>query len=184
MINREVEYNELIQPLEDQMIRTIWRIVRDADDADDAMQEALTTMWRRFERISHHPNPRALILRICINSACDVLRRKQRVKRVEEDDQLYDDLRDAIKRPALTPRQALESEDLELEIMTAIEHLSPQQSVAVRLRLVERFDYSDIADVLDCSEATARTHVARGRHRLQEVLAHLAPKPFPKAAEA
>ncbi len=184
MTDREADYNALVQPLEDQMIRTIWRIARDADDAEDAMQEALMTMWRRFDRISAHPNPRALILRICINSACDVLRKKQRVRRTEEDDQLYDDLRDAIKRPCLTPRQALESADLEFEIMAAIEELSPQQSAAVRMRLVERFEYTDIAAALDCTEATARTHVARGRHRLQEVLAHLAPRPFPKAAKA
>ena len=141
-------------------------------------------MWRRFDRISIHPNPRALILRICINAACDVLRKKQRVKRTEEDDRLYNDLRDAIRHPPLTPRERLESEDLEGEIVQAIDQLSPQQSVAVRMRLVERFEYSDIAEALDCSEATARTHVARGRHRLQEALAHLAPRPFPKAAEA
>ena len=32
--------------------------------------------WKRWQRIRRHLNPRALVLRICINSACDVLRRR------------------------------------------------------------------------------------------------------------
>lgn len=182
--NREADYQSLVKPLEDQMIRTIWRIVHDPDDAEDAMQEALATMWRRFDRIGRHPNPRALILRICINAACDVLRRKQRIRKVEERDENFDEVREGVAHPSRTAREMLENEDLESQIRAAIDMLSPQQSVAVRMRLVERFDYGDIAEVLACSEATARTHVARGRHRLQEVLAHLAPKTFPKAVEA
>ena len=45
-------YQRIIQPLEEQMIRSIWRIVRNADDADDVLQDALAVIWKRLDRIS------------------------------------------------------------------------------------------------------------------------------------
>lgn len=176
----EAEYERLIRPLEDQMIRTIWRIVHDPDDADDAMQEALATMWRRLDRIREHNNPRALILRICINSACDVLRRKARQTRCEKIDEYKEELR----TPGTTVVDALADEDTNAEIIKAIGQLSPQQSEAVLRRLVREESYTEIARALECSEATARTHVARGRTRLRDLLAHLAPSVHARFEEA
>ena len=81
--NDPAGYDDLIAPIEDRMIRSVWRIVRDADDADDAFQAALEKIWRRLETIRRHPNPRALILRICVNAAYDLLRKKARLRRRE-----------------------------------------------------------------------------------------------------
>ena len=77
------DYERLIKPIEDRMIQTAWRITRDPDEADEAFQKALLVIWKRFGRISKHPNPHALILRICANSACDVLRQSAGRRRRE-----------------------------------------------------------------------------------------------------
>ena len=71
-------YDALIGPIQDQMLRSIWRIARVAEDAEDALQEALIVIWKRRARIERHPNPQAFILRICVNCACDVLRARLR----------------------------------------------------------------------------------------------------------
>ena len=44
------------------MIRSVWRITRNAQDAEDAMQNALVAICNRGHRISEHSNPQALIL--------------------------------------------------------------------------------------------------------------------------
>ena len=41
---------------------------------------------------------------------------------------------------------------------------------AVLLRLVDETPYQAIGDILNCSEATARSHVSKGRLRLREIL--------------
>ena len=41
-------------------------------------QDALLTVWKRWDSIVTHPNPHALILHICLNAAHDVLRCKVR----------------------------------------------------------------------------------------------------------
>jgi DNA-directed RNA polymerase specialized sigma24 family protein len=42
-----LSFDALVRPIEDQMLRSIWRITRAAEDAEDALQEALTVIWRR-----------------------------------------------------------------------------------------------------------------------------------------
>jgi DNA-directed RNA polymerase specialized sigma24 family protein len=78
MDQRQLAYERLIAPIEAHMMRTIWGIVRDPDEAQDALQDALAVIWRRWDRLQTHPNPEALVLRMCINAAYDALRRKHR----------------------------------------------------------------------------------------------------------
>jgi len=55
------DYDRFIHPIEDRIIRCIWRIVRDEHDAEDALQDVLTQIWNRRKRVFKHPNPTALL---------------------------------------------------------------------------------------------------------------------------
>lgn len=172
MSGNQGDYETLIQPIEDRMIRTVWRIVRDPDDADDAFQDALATVWKRLGRIRRHPNPHALILRICVNSAYDLLRRKARRLKREAVDAVAEEAADPT--PSAADRMSRQEE--QAEILEGIGRLPRKQGEAVLMRFVEELPYSDIAQALGCREVTVRTHVARARSRLSRELAHLAPR--------
>ena len=165
------DYERLISPIEDKMIRSVWRIVRDPDDADDAFQEALVTIWKRLDRISHHPNPHALILRICVNEANSVFRRKIRRRQHEELKAIKTEIADSTPSAA----ERLSAEEQRNEIVRAIGRLPRKQAEAALMRFVQELSYRDIAQALGCSEATVRTHIRRARTRLEQLLFHLAP---------
>jgi len=153
------EYEDLIGPIEDQMIRSVWRIARDADDADDAFQQALETIWKRLERIRRHPNPRALILRICANAAYDVLRKRARRVRREVSNAIPDELPDT--SPSAADRIA--AQENHSEILSAISRLPRSQAQAVLMRFVQELPYCEIAQALGCKEVTVRRHIANAR---------------------
>ena len=44
-------YDELIRPIEQQMIRIVGRVVRDNDEAEDVFQEILAVIWARLDQI-------------------------------------------------------------------------------------------------------------------------------------
>ena len=48
------------------------------------MQDALVIALKRWDRISAHPNPQSLVLKICIDAAYDITRRRARRGRVVE----------------------------------------------------------------------------------------------------
>lgn len=67
----------VIAPIKDRMFATVWRILRHPQDAEDALQNALVTIWRRRTQVESHPAPHALILRICADAAIDQFRRRR-----------------------------------------------------------------------------------------------------------
>jgi len=168
----------MVRPVEDRMIRTIGRLVRDPDEAEDAMQEALARIWRNRRNVSRHPNPQALVLRICASAAYDALRRRSRYEKRVGAGPLPAGAADAT--PPVSAR--LEAEEDRVEVMKAIGSLPRNQAAAILLRLVHGLPYEEVAQALGCREATARKHVSRGRLRLQELLAHLDPFPARESA--
>jgi RNA polymerase sigma-70 factor (ECF subfamily) len=153
------------------MMRSIWRIVRRPDLAEDTLQDVLAVLWKKLEKVRRHPNPQALVLKICLNASYDTLRRHKRALRYEEISTLK-------KPPCSTGRGAadiLHARETEIQVLQSIARLPRKQALAVFMRLVQEEPFEAIAAALGCSEITVRFHVSKGRARLREWLAHLRP---------
>jgi RNA polymerase sigma factor (sigma-70 family) len=168
---REFDYDVLVKPLEPRMMRTIWRIVREKEAAEDALQDALAIIWRKRAAVARHPNPQALILKISVSAAIDAVRKSRRRRRHETPglpDERFDDAAPPVTRGA-------EDRDLREVILEVISRLPMRQATAVMLRIVEEESYEEIARAMDCSESTVRVHVLRGRAALAQKLARERP---------
>ncbi len=66
-------------------------------------------------------------------------------------------------------------ESVRMAFLVVLDELSPEQRLAVVLHDVIGLDFAGIAEVIGCSESTARQHASRGRRRLAE--ADPAPRP-------
>lgn len=170
-------YGRFIDPLEDRMIRSVWRITRDAQDAEDALQSALVVIWKRRHRIIRHAVPSALILKICADAACSVARRRARERNRAAPTNSEDEIVDL----SHSPWKEVASQELGEEIVAAIRRLSQRQVVAITLRVFEVLPYEQIAAAMGCTEATARKHVERARRTLQVVLADHDPSRFTRS---
>lgn len=159
---REFDYDTLVRPMESRMMRSIWRIVRQKEEAEDALQDALTVIWKKRDTVARHPNPQALILRISIAAAYDAVRKSRR-RFSHESPGLPDQSAD-VQAPPVTR----ESEDRSLRaaILEAIGRLPKRQATAALLHIVEEQPYEEIARGMGCSETTVRVHVMRARAAL------------------
>jgi RNA polymerase sigma-70 factor (ECF subfamily) len=171
MENREFDYDGLVRPMESRMMRSIWRIVRQKEEAEDALQDALAVIWKKRDMVARHPNPQALILRISVAAAYDAVRKCRR--RLSHEipglpEQAADD-----SAPPVT--KGSEDRSLRAAILEAIGRLPKRQATAVLLHLVEEQSYEEIARGMDCSETTVRVHVMRARANLARRLARHRP---------
>lgn len=160
---------QMIGPIEDRMLATVWRVLRHPQDAEDALQTAMATVWQEWRRIEAHPNPGALILKICADAAIDHCRRRQRRRERQGVDALANTLPATRSDPS---RNAIACEAVD-DLMAAIARLPANQATAIVMRFVQSESYESIAAALGCGNATARKHVARGRERLARLLRHL-----------
>ena len=150
------------------MMRSIWRIVRQKEAAEDALQDALAVIWKKRDAVARHPNPQALILRISIDAAYDAIRRNRR--RLRHEIQGLPD--DAADTGASTVEQVSEDRAMRAAVLEAIGGLPRRQATAILMRVVEDKPYEEIARGRGCSETTARIHAMRGRAALTRLLAH------------
>lgn len=164
-------YDTYLAPMETRMLRAVWRVVRDPERSRDALQDALAIVWRKRDRIRAHPNSEALILRICLDAALDMLRKARRSSRHLEP---APGPLPELPTPA-GPAEVAQERELRDQVSEAVARLPGKQALAVLMRVVQEEDYPAIAAALGCAEATARVHVNRGRARLERLLAHLAP---------
>ena len=171
MNDRQREYERLIAPIDDRMIRAVWRVSRDPNDAEDAFQEALLTVWKRWDRIRVHPNPHALILHICINAAHDMLRRRVRRGKWLEAVAIPEDIPDS----SASAVQIINAAQQDAQVLRGIGLLPKNQARAILLHAVAEIPYGEIAAAMGCREGTVRKHVARARARLRALLSHLIP---------
>ena len=167
-MKESLSYEELIGPVRERMMRTIWRVVRHPEEAEDTMQQVLTIIWKKRNRVFRHPNPQALVLRICANAAVDALRKRRRAVRFAGS-AVVDRL------PDKAGGSGRDRAEMEKEVRKAVARLPKNQATAIIMRVLEESSYQEIAAVLGCREATARTHVLRGRAKLDRWLSHLRP---------
>ena len=169
-MDSENSFARLIAPVQGRMIETVWRVLRHSQDAEDALQNALTTVWQQRARIESHAAPHALILKICADSAIDQFRRRRRDK---VDAAPLEDCHPSARPPPVD--DAIERETLEI-VMAAIARLSPNQATAVVMRCIQGESDAAIAAALGCGTETVREHLQRGRERLSRMLGNLAPR--------
>jgi RNA polymerase sigma-70 factor (ECF subfamily) len=162
-------YDELIAPMQATMTRSIWRVVRNAELAEDCLQDALAAIWKKRFQIRLHPNPPALILKICLNTAYDSLRKLQRMRRQTD----LSHLDNAPAPPEHDTARDLEAREIEEQVQQAIRRLPRKRALAMMMRLIQEESFEAIAQALDCSEVTARIHISRGRAQLRKWLSPL-----------
>jgi RNA polymerase sigma-70 factor (ECF subfamily) len=162
-------FDELIAPMQARMMRSIWRIVRDTDLAEDCLQDALAVIWKKRSRIRCHPNPPALMLKICLDEACDALRRRARTRQ-QTDLPAPDNAAVSLEPDAA---RSLEERELVECVQQAIRKLPRKRALAVMMRLIHDEPFEAIAQALDCSEVTVRIHISKGRAQLRKWLSPL-----------
>lgn len=162
MGNKELDYDAIVRPLESRMMRAIWRIVREKETADDALQDALAKIWKKREAVANHPNPQALILRISVSAAYDALRKNRSRFRREIGGLPFEAAGDS----AAPVAEEAEAASLRAAVLEAIGRLPRRQAAAALLRIVEEQTYEEIAQAMDCTATTARIHVMRARKAL------------------
>jgi RNA polymerase sigma-70 factor (ECF subfamily) len=137
-------------------------VLRNDDDADDAVQDGLLAAWRAVSRYDAARPFRPWLLRIVLNAARD-LRRRRQVRTMESLNGGEPDRRSA---PDRDTARAILRERLD----TALAGLSERARIAVTLFDAEGYSHAEIAELLGVPEGTVRSDVFHARRALRSRL--------------
>ncbi len=122
--------------------------------AEELAQEACLRAFRSWDSVSRYDKPGAWLRRVTINLANSLVRR-----RVSE--------AKALQRQFIGQIEMIDAHPVEEEeFWRQVKSLPRRQREVIVLHYVDGMDAGEIADVLNISESSVRTHLQRGRETL------------------
>ena len=136
------------------------RLTGNPADADDLAQEAFARTWAVLNRFDGASTLRTFICGV----AFQYWRRERRSSsRRQARDTAYAELADTEAEPHARAAQRL-------ALRQAMEQLPEDQRAALALCLGQDFTHQEAAEILKLPLGTVKSHVTRGRARLQQIL--------------
>jgi RNA polymerase sigma-70 factor (ECF subfamily) len=139
-------------------------------DADEVVQETFVRIYRRRKELSDVTNFTSFLVRVATNYAIDLLRKQKGHSQLDDLVGLPGEAQIEISRQVRTPRELYRDKVLMTEIRRALETLPPRQRTTVLLHDVEGYSKTEVAQILDCPEATVRSNLHIARKKLKAIL--------------
>lgn len=145
---------EQVRQCEASLYRTAVSLLNNREDAEDAIQEALYTAYKKRHTLRSPEKFKPWLLKILTNAAYDILRRRRPVISLEDAGPLASEP-DPIRNLALAQ---------------VVAQLPPDYRQAVNLFYYEDLSIRQIAEITGYEENVIKTRLFRARQRLRVLL--------------
>jgi RNA polymerase sigma-70 factor (sigma-E family) len=155
MLMRDVAFREYFERHHDSMSRLAYLMTGEAEIADDLAADALTEVWRHWDRVIAADDPAAYGHGILMNLARNWVRRRSRERLL-----------------ALEPlRRALDPDvSAVVDVRGALRRLPHRRRACVVLRYSFDLSEKEVATILGISVGAVKSATSRGARQLAELL--------------
>jgi RNA polymerase sigma-70 factor (ECF subfamily) len=156
-------FDGLVRQYQQEIYRLTYRMTRNAEDAKDLAQETFVRAYRSLGTFRGQSRFSTWLYRIAVNLCLNHLESSARQDPAEVDERLPDARTDSLS--------ALLDDERDRALAEAIETLPPQQKATLTLRVQQGLGHREIAEILECSEGTAKANYFHAVRALQRKLA-------------
>jgi RNA polymerase sigma-70 factor, ECF subfamily len=149
------------------------RLVHNADDANDLLQETVLRAWRFFDQFQPGTNCRAWLLTILFNNFRNGYRRASR----EQPASATGDFDHRLEAASLSdepregnPEAAVSTRSMDREVESAFNSIPDEFRSALLLIDVQELSYREASQVLEVPVGTIKSRVSRGRTLMRQAL--------------
>ncbi len=152
------EFEKLIDRQKDKLFRFAVSILKNNDDAQDAVQEVVLKLWRKRRLLDKKQKLESYFLNTIKNHCFDVLRKRKQQLSYQQSLTSW-----------FSVEQNFEQVDLLEKIKNELHRLPVQQRMAIELKDFQELEYEEISEILEQSINSIRANVSRGRKKLFEI---------------
>ncbi len=150
------------------LYRVAYSVLRNAADAEDAVQEAYLRVLRHRDSLREIREARVWLVRIVWNVVLD---KKRRTKARPENEDVAD-LERILPAEGLTAEQRVASAEHHATVLRAIDRLPEKEQRVLILSAFEELSSVEIAQVLGTTESSVRSRLFRARNLMATLLSH------------
>src|SRR4051812_44173728 len=165
-------FEQLFERYRTMAYRFAYQMVGRRDDAEDIVQEAFVRAYQNLDRYRDEAKFTTWLLRIVTNLCTDQARMSQRRTALEQQEakgaldwMTVGDIDDPIRN--------LEEDRRKIALGKALAALPTHHRTVIILRDLEEREYTDIAQILNCTVGGAKLRVLRARRALRDRIAPL-----------
>src|SRR6185436_6792486 len=170
----ERNFEAAAMPYLDALYNTAYRMTRNAQDAEDLVQETYLKAYKYYDKFEEGTNLKAWLFKILKNTFINSYRKKQqsppKADFADIEESFETIVRDDSGQQARTPEEELLEKVLDEHVQHAIEELPHDYRMVVLLADLEGFSYKGIADILEIPLGTVMSRLYRGRRLLEDAL--------------
>jgi RNA polymerase sigma factor (sigma-70 family) len=153
------KYQELLyQRFASKMFTVCMRYAAESNSAQDLLQEGFVKIFKNIDKFRGEGSFEGWIRRIFVNTCLEFVRKKANMYVVQDTDTVKVEYQDE------NALQKLMKEDL----MEMIQSLSTGYRTIFNLYVIEGYSHKEIAELLNVTEGTSKSQLARARYLLQK----------------
>ena len=170
--SRGWDFEAAAMPFVDSLYNTAYRMTRNAEDAEDLVQEAYLKAYKYYDKFQEGTNFKAWLFKILKNTFINNYRRRQsrppQSDFAEIEESFETQVSEEVKRRIKSPEEELLEDVLDEDVQRALDDLPTDYRMAVVLADLEGFSYKEIAEILELPVGTVMSRLYRGRKLLEE----------------
>ena len=164
----EATLEALVSQYASALYRVAYSVLRNAADAEDAVQETFLRVLRHRDTLDEVRDQRVWLIRIVWNIVLD---RKRRAKTRPETDDL-DELARVLPSAGLSAEQFAAAAQHHAHVLSCVDKLPTKERQVLTLSAFEELSSVEIAAVLGITESSVRSRLFRARNLMAEMLDH------------
>ncbi len=159
------EFLEKILPLKDKLFRFAVRLLKNHEDAEDAVQEVYLKLWQKRYTLESKYNLDAFAMTVTRNLCIDKMR-ENKVTTVQLNENITESSRN-------NPVRMADMKDIDRKIRKIIDDLPEKQKQVIHLRDIEQYSYDDIAEITGYNKNIIKVNLSRARRNVRDKLKEL-----------
>lgn len=167
-------YEELVRRYYSKIYGLVYGMVSSREDAEDVTQEVFVKAWKALGHFREQSGFYTWIYRIAVNRAINFRKRRNR-RRTVQFEEFDPDIKQAESYKEFSSKgsvlRKMNLSEFQKKMNEALMTLSDKHRAVVIMHDVQGMSHAEIADIMGCSEGTARSRLFYARKRLQAELA-------------
>jgi RNA polymerase sigma-70 factor, ECF subfamily len=166
-------FGQLVRLHQDRLYNVVYRLVGNAEDAQDVVQEAFLSAYQSLAGFKGDARFFTWLYRIAFNTAVSHKRKQKLVLRLEDGLPGRTLPEPVDPSDEAKPDHAIEQADEERRVQRALDRLSAEHRAVLVLKDLEGQKYEEMAEILGVPVGTIRSRLHRARLELREILERL-----------
>lgn len=163
-------FGELVRRYQERLFNTVFRLVDNAEDAQDVVQEAFLNAYQSLDSFKGDSRFFTWLYRIAINTAISLKRKHKAGLSIDAGRNGESAIEPLDASMYGQPGHALEQAEEERRIQWALNRMSPEHRAVLVLKDIEGQKYETMAEILMVPIGTIRSRLHRARAELREIL--------------